>query len=131
MMIETSAPAAPSPQLAALTLDDLAGMTREELDALYALTRTPRIADMHGPFNGLALGNPVVDEKIKQLWKGKIFQPLGPQRGAGTNRIVAKTGELTAEYAFIFSLRPPIQGDGGEAVTLDHDLPGNPSPARP
>ncbi|PYQ62050.1 MAG: hypothetical protein DMF53_13975 [Acidobacteria bacterium] len=128
-MIETSSPTASTLKLATLTLDDLAGMTREELDDLYALTRTPRIADLHGPFNGLALGNAVVDEKIKQLWKGKIFQPLGPERGVGTNRIVAKTGELTAEYELIFSLQPALQG-GGEVVALNYDLPVNPPQVR-
>jgi hypothetical protein len=127
-MIATDSPKASTLKLATLTLDDLAGLSNPELTALYALATTPRIADLHGPLNGLVLGPQVDPQKVNQLWKGKIFNPLGPDRGVGINRIYS-AGEPAPEYEFIFSVQPSLHGDG-DVVVLDYDLPVNPSQVR-
>jgi hypothetical protein len=127
-MIATDSPKASNLDLAALTLDDLAGLSNPELTALYAHAATPRIADLQGPLNGLVLGPQVNPEKVNQLWKGKVFHPLGPDRGAGINRIYS-AGEPAPEYEFVFSIRPSLHGDG-DVVVLDYDLPVNSAQVR-
>ena len=114
-----------------LTLNDLAAMTLQELDALYLLARTPRISDMNGPTDGLPLAGKTAASAIPFMpWKGKSFKPLNAVEGVGTNRIQATpvAPEVT-EFNFKFTLGDPIDGDDA-VIVLDYNHVGNAPPFR-
>ncbi|HEX9732588.1 MAG TPA: hypothetical protein VGG06_11445 [Thermoanaerobaculia bacterium] len=115
--------------LPTLTLGDLARMSIEELDVVYELSFTPAVAALHGPLDGLPLaGNEKDPVRIAEVWKGKVFAPLSPTVGYGTNRIV-KDGQKIYEFEFRYTPAKPLQGTT-PVIALDYALPLNPPPVQ-
>jgi cholesterol oxidase len=122
--IGTGAPSHPIEN--ALTLNDLAKMSAKELEALYALAKTPRISDMKGPSDGIALAGNADPSAIPFMpWKGKSFKPLNAVEGVGNNRMQKRPhGEEVNEFNFKFTLGDPIDGDDA-VIVLDYNNVGN------
>lgn len=112
-------------RLPTLTLADLARMSIGELDVIYDLAFTPAVPALHGPLDGLPLaGNEKDPVHIAEVWKGKVFKPLTPSLGYGTNRI-EKDGHEIHEFEFRYTPAKPIRGET-PVIALDYALPVNP-----
>lgn len=110
----------------ALTLHDLANMSVNELDALYARAKTPRISSMAGETDGLPLAGVVDVSQIPFFpWKGKSFKPLNGVEGVGNNRMQkVPHGPETEAFNFKFTLGDPLDGDDA-VIVLDYNNVGN------
>lgn len=122
----------------ALTLDDLADKTVEELSGVYSKGRTPKdMSVLNGRPQGRMLAMRALDEGfIFQLlgriaaadiflWGGKSFKNIGKTKGTGINRI--KLGPLGRHNLFPFdtSIEKSVI-DGKDCIFLQYDKPQNP-----
>lgn len=126
--VSTTAPAPDGTRL-----DDLLDRTHEELDAMYAQARVPRLSSVRGDLRGRMLAVVVVPRGPRRAlrrfagsslfpWRGKSFRPLGEDAGEGINRVVSNRLKL---FRFETSVGPSRAG-AFDAVQLDYDLPENP-----
>lgn len=126
------------PAIPALSLDDLAAATLEDLEARYrAAPAPPTMHAVDGALVGRmlairglpgALAGPVRRWAASSsfVWEGKTFRATNDQRGVGHNR-VAVPRVLGRQDLFPFETRFAASSiDGAPALILDYDLDVNP-----
>lgn len=122
----------------AVTVEDLARMTLDELQALYARSSTPStIAALDGEPPGRMLASPLAGRGPALAlarrfaasrpfpWHGKAFRSHDDSRGEGVNRLRLLGDRFRFTTGFGHSVV-----DGAPCVLLDYDHPGNPRPVR-
>lgn len=116
-------------KVANMGLNDLRGLSVEELDELFLLATTPTIRELDGATDGVALAGKIPADRLPwNPWKGKVFESLSDREGRGKNRIESTFIDLFKFELFEFrtSIVPPLAGDD-DVVMLNYDLDGNPS----
>lgn len=114
-------------------LDDLLDRSHQELAAMYAKARVPRVSAIRGDLRGRMLAVVVVPWAVRYAlgrlagsrafpWRGKSFRPLEGERGEGINRVISDRLRL---FRFETAIGPSRAG-AFDAVQLDYDLPENP-----
>lgn len=125
-----AAPAAPVER----TLDDLLALDAKTLGELYRNARVPRVDDLSGDLRGRMLAIPGMPWPLArvvrwfagwnrfQMWRGKSFQTMAPDRGQGQNRVILDRWRW---YRFATSIGRSRAGDF-DALQLDYDNKDNP-----
>lgn len=116
------------------TAVQLEGMTRNELEQLFATSASPPAEDLLGEHDGRVLGGsgfPVNNRVLRELiqspwmpWRGKSFTRTSDGRIAGRNR-VRVLGTSTTALDFRVDQEPSGAGDQPQCM-LRYDVPGNP-----
>lgn len=127
------------PARSSLTLDALAAMSLDELDALYrtaTVSKTMHAADgalvgrmlaVRGIGGPLAKGLRAFAASRSFVWEGKTFHAHTDTRGEGHNRVFIP-GMLGRQNLFPFETSfGPSAVDGRPTLILDYDLAVNPS----
>lgn len=122
-----------------ISLDDLARLRADELEALYAKGKLPAsLRALDGALTGRMLAFRALDTgpiagflrrfaaSKRFVWAGKSFRAESDRAGTGINRVQVK-GVLGRQNLFPFETRfGPSALDGKDAVILDYDLGDNP-----
>lgn len=119
----------------ALSLDDLAAMSRTELERLYRDAPAPDSLDaLDGRPRGRMLavrGTRLVSRLLRSLaaheafpWGGKSFATVpGERLGRGINRV--RLGGIHELFGFTTAVQPSAL-DGRDCIALDYEQPQNP-----